>query len=190
EPKALGQSLDEFVRKASTFPGFIAEYSKEESLALNGSLIQFEELIRKQLEDPLIARGLRDLIPGYIQDQSVTEWTLSLVVANKPEDSDAVSLQFARVRLTIHSDKTQTAYIPEQNARIIIAGYKINNGFLSSYAERLAQTINIVSVPSYIVYFASPKVFSENVQTQYGSTSCSQSRPIFKNRQTVMSWLF
>ncbi|KAF9296634.1 hypothetical protein BGZ88_012278 [Linnemannia elongata] len=190
EPKALGQTLDAFIQKASTFPGFVLEYSKEESLALNGSLIQFEELIRKQLEDPLIARSLRDLIPGYIQDQSVTEWILSLVVANKPENSDAVSLQFARVSLTIHSDKTQTAYIPEQNARITFAGYKTNTGFLSSYADRLAQSIKIVSVPSFLVYFASPKVFSENEQTQYGSTSCSQSRPIFKNRQTVMSWLF
>ncbi|KAK5820915.1 hypothetical protein F5H01DRAFT_378271 [Linnemannia elongata] len=190
EPKALGQTLDAFIQKASTFPGFVLEYFKEESLALNGTLIQFEELIRKQLDDPLIARGLRDLIPGYIQDQSVTEWILSLVVVNKLENSDAVDLQFARVPLTIHSDKTQTAYIPEQNARITLAGYKTNTAFLSSNADRLAQSIKITSVPSFIVYFASPKVFSENEQTQYGSTSCSQSRPIFKNRQTVMSWLF
>ncbi|KAF9119863.1 hypothetical protein BGX30_003573, partial [Mortierella sp. GBA39] len=79
EPKALGQNLDQFVSKASTFPGFLSTQIIDQNLALNGSLTQFEKIIREHLNNPLTARAFRDLIPGYIQDKSLTEWILSLI---------------------------------------------------------------------------------------------------------------
>lgn len=189
EPKSLIKNLDSFVEKASTFPGFLVQYSREQNLALDGSLFQFEEVIRNEIKDPLVARGFRDLVPGYIQDPSLKDWTLNLVVLSKPEDTDTVNLILARVSLSIHSDKTQSAYIPKQDATIILTTFKVNSALLADNASSLAQRISIVSVHDFIAYFASPKVPFEDKQIQSGSTSCSQNRPLFKNRQTVMSWI-
>ncbi|KAF9126343.1 hypothetical protein BG015_004737 [Linnemannia schmuckeri] len=194
EPKSLGRSLDAFVQKAATFPGFVVIQASDRSLTLNGSLTQFEKAIREQLDDPLTARAFRDLIPGYIQDQSLTDWILSLIVVTKPEYSDTVNIRLARVALTIESEG-QTAYIPEQQAQLIVADHQVNAGILLANADMFANRIAIVSVRDFIDYFASPKVPSQNGEAQHSSTSCSKNRPIFKNqpifrhRQTIMSWL-
>ncbi|KAF9341396.1 hypothetical protein BGZ91_008771 [Linnemannia elongata] len=188
EPKALGQNLIPFVTKASTFPGFLSTRIRDDNLALNGSLTQFEKVIREKLNDPLVARALRDLVPGYINDHSLTEWDLSLVVVTKPENSNTVTITFARVTLTIHSDKTQTAYIPEQTARLIVSEHKVLENVLIVNADRFATSIPVYKVRDFIDFFASPKVPLESKETQHGSTSCTKNQPIFKDRQTVMSW--
>ncbi|KAG9065013.1 hypothetical protein KI688_002332 [Linnemannia hyalina] len=188
EPKALGQNLDPFVTKASTFPGFLTAQVTDQNLALNGSLTQFEKVIREKLNDPLTARAFRDLVPGYIQDESLKEWILSLIVLSKPEDSDTVNVRLTRVSLIIHSDNTQTAFIPEQTARIIVADHKVLTNVLVANADRFASSIPVYKVRDFIDFFASPKVPSEDDQIQHGSASCTKKRPIFKNQQTVMSW--
>ncbi|KAF9536847.1 hypothetical protein EC957_009522 [Mortierella hygrophila] len=188
EPKALGQSLGAFVSKASAFPGFLLTSTVEQNLALNGSLTQFEKIIREKLNDPLTARAFRDLVPGYIQDKSLKEWILSLIVLSKPEGSDTVNLKLIHVSLIIHSDDTQTAIIPEQTARLIIADLKVLANVLVQNADRFASSIPVHKVLDFINFFASPKVPFEDEQIQSGSTSCTKKRPIFKNQQTVMSW--
>ncbi|KAF9149188.1 hypothetical protein BG015_009036 [Linnemannia schmuckeri] len=188
EPKSLIQSLDAFVQKASSFPGFLSTAALDTSLTLNGSFTQFEKVIRDQLKDPHTARAFRDLIPGYIQDQSLTDWVLSLVVLTKPEDSDTVNIRFARVPLTIESDKTNTAYIPKQKARLIVADYNVLTNFFISNADKLAGIMKIVHVRDFTDFFDSPKVLSQDEETQRGTFSCSKNRQTFKNQQTIMSW--
>ncbi|KAF8942490.1 hypothetical protein BGZ47_006420, partial [Haplosporangium gracile] len=106
-----------------------------------------------------------------------------------PEGSDTVNIRFARVPLTIKSDKTNTAYIPEQKARLIVADYNVRTNFLTSNADNLANRIPVVHVRDFIDFFASPKVPSQDDEVQRGSTSCFKTRPFFRNQQTIMSWI-
>ncbi|OAQ28317.1 hypothetical protein K457DRAFT_565351 [Linnemannia elongata AG-77] len=168
EPKALGQNLIQFVTKASTFPGFLSTTIRDDILALNGSLTQFEKVIREKLNDPLVARAFRDLVPGYINDHSLTEWDLSLVVVTKPENSNTVTVKFT--------------------ARLIVSDHQVLANVLIVNAERFATSFPVYKVRDFIDFFASPKVPLESKETQHGSTSCTKNQPIFKDRQTVMSW--
>ncbi|KAK3840297.1 MAG: hypothetical protein JOS17DRAFT_726666 [Linnemannia elongata] len=182
EPKALGQILDHFVKKASTFPGFLTQSISDQNVALNGSLTQFEKVIRESLEDPLTARAFRDLVPGYIQDKSLTDWIISLIVLSQPKGSNIVSLRQARVTLTLSTDNTQTVIIPKQSARLIVSDYKIFDQFFIKNADKFASSYPVYRVRDFIDFFASPKVLFEEEQIQRDSTSCPQ------NYQTVMSW--
>ncbi|KAF9149187.1 hypothetical protein BG015_009035 [Linnemannia schmuckeri] len=188
EPKSLGQTLDQFVHKTATFPGFQAKDSMDEHLALNGSLMQFEQVIREKLDDPHMARAFRDLIPGYMEDESLTHWILSLIVVSKPEDSDTVMVKLARMSMTIQWDKDHMAYIPEQKAHLIVADHEVNQDFLSDNADKLAGVMKIVHVRDFMDFFASPKVPDHDEGFRRGFTSCFKTRPIFRNRQTIMSW--
>ncbi|KAG9065010.1 hypothetical protein KI688_002329 [Linnemannia hyalina] len=66
-----------------------------------------------------MARTLSDLIPGHTHVQSLTDFTLSLVIITKPEGSDDIYVRLVRVSLIISSDKTNTTFIPKQKAQLI-----------------------------------------------------------------------
>ncbi|KAG0066579.1 hypothetical protein BGZ89_007123 [Linnemannia elongata] len=185
EPKALIQNLDQFVRKVDTFPAFTLTQSEQFSLELDGSLTQFEKTISEQLEDPDTARALRDLVPDNVQDPSLTDWILSLVVVAKSEDSDDISVKLARVYLTISSDAT----IPKQSARLSVSGYKVNDFLFVSNAETFAGRISTTRVPDFIDYFTSPKGFTRAEHGYRGPTSCFKNRKSFKDQQALLSWI-
>ncbi|KAF9125024.1 hypothetical protein BGX30_000646 [Mortierella sp. GBA39] len=188
EPKALGQNLDGFVSKVSTFPGFVMTNNEQYSLKLDGSLVQFEKAIGEQLDDFNTARALRDLVPDNIQDKSLTEWVLSLIVLSKPEGSDIVNVRLAQVPLTISSDG-DTVTIPEQSTRLSVSDLRVNAPMFASYAEMFAQKIPTTSVSDFINFFTSPKGFSRRGQDQRGSTSCLRNRMTLKDRQAILSWI-
>jgi hypothetical protein len=182
-PKALGSNLAAFMKKASTFPGFREKGENDHKLRLDGSFSQFEETIRHHLDDAITARGLRDLIPGYIQDKSLKEWVLSLVVLSKPENSDKVNIKLARICLTMSRDKSGTAYMEKQTASLKVSNLQVNSNFLAEHAEKFANQIPVYMVHDFIDFFASPKVPDEDNDMIFGdSDSCS------KRRQTILSW--
>jgi hypothetical protein len=185
EPKGLAPTLDEFVKKASSFPGFLSTSSSDVAVTFNGSFTQFEQVIRDQLDDALAARAFRDLIPGYIEDNSLTDWTLSLVVLSKPEASDVVTVGFSRVSLSILTDKTHTTYIPKQSTRLMRANYKLRDSFLTVNADNLANMMSIVKTRDFTDYFTSPKVFVSTGEDliEHSSISCP------KYQQSTPSWL-
>ncbi|KAH7039359.1 hypothetical protein BKA57DRAFT_473524 [Linnemannia elongata] len=187
EPKALIQNLDQFVGKVDTFPGFTLTQNEQFSLELDGSLTQFEKTISEQLEDPDTARALRDLVPDNVQDPSLTEWVLSLVVVTESEDT-RINLKLARVYLTISSDD-DTATIPKQSARLSVSGYKVNEFLFVSNAETFARRIPITRVPDFIDYFTSPKGFTRAEHGHRGPTSCFRNRQTFKDQQALLSWI-
>ncbi|KAK3840295.1 MAG: hypothetical protein JOS17DRAFT_726664 [Linnemannia elongata] len=176
KPKALSPYLEPFVRKVTASPGFVLMRNTQFSLKLDGSLTQFEKTISDQLEDPYYARALRDLVPDNIQDQLLTDWTLSLVVVNKPEGSDTVDVKLARLYLTISSDGN-TATIPEQTAQLTVSDHQVATSMFVANAEMLADLIQITKGPNFVDFFTSPKSFS------HGSTSC------FQNRQAILPWM-
>ncbi|KAK5820910.1 hypothetical protein F5H01DRAFT_339597 [Linnemannia elongata] len=188
EPKALIQNLDQFVGKVDTFPAFTLTQSEQFSLELDGSLTQFEKTISEQLEDPDTARALRDLVPDNVQDPSLTDWILSLVVVAKSEDSDDISVKLARVYLTISSG-ADAATIPKQSARLSVSGYKVNDFLFVSNAETFARRISTTRVPDFIDYLTSPKGFTRAEHGHRGPTSCFRNRQTFKDQQALLSWI-
>ncbi|KAF9122546.1 hypothetical protein BGX30_001914 [Mortierella sp. GBA39] len=74
----------------------------------------FEKTINEKLEDPNTARALRGPLPDNVQDQLLTEWTLSLIVLSKREDYDIVSFKLDRVALAIHSDEASQPTSPSR----------------------------------------------------------------------------
>jgi hypothetical protein len=190
-PKSLGSALDAFVRRTCSFEGFMSRgESDDNKLRLDGSLTQFEEAIRDQLDDPLTARGLRDLIPGYIQDKSLKDWTMSLVVLSKPEDSNKVNIKLARVSLTLSRDKKGTAYIPKQTASLMVTNLQVIPSVLAANAERFAEMMPIYKVHDFIDFFASPKVPEDDDEEEiFGEfVTCSTRRQQQAHRQNVLSW--
>ena len=193
--KSLVSSLDEFIQKASTFPGFVVERFEKSTISLNGSLIQFEQVIRESNPDyrhqALVARNLRDLIPGYIVNEDVEEWILNLIVIGKPEDTDTVKFGLVRVTLSIDSDKTGTAYIPKQTATLSTTVLKVITSYLASNADKLAELIPITSVRDALDLFASPKVEAEdNEDLTFAPTACHKKPVVFVNQgqRALYSW--
>ncbi|GJJ71077.1 hypothetical protein EMPS_03427 [Entomortierella parvispora] len=161
-PKSLALNFNNFIKKTSTFPGFLLEFNEQGILLLNGSFTQFEEAIRESgPADPhqaLVARSLRDMIPGYIVNEDVDEWILSLIVIDKPKDDDTVKFSLITVTLSIGADKSGTAYIPRQSARLGTSVFKVIDGVLVENAEKLSNMISITKVRDALEFFASPKV--------------------------------
>ncbi|KAF9097004.1 hypothetical protein BGX23_010047 [Mortierella sp. AD031] len=197
-PPSLLSGFDAFVKKASSFPGFTPRDQSNTNVFLNQSLIGLEKAVREQLghspDGPIIARSLRDLFPGVVEDSSLKEWILSLIVVGKPENSDTVSLNFVRLALKIGSDKTHTTYIPEQHAPLATFELLVNPSVLNINAEKFAEVIPIVKVPSFIAYFASPKVIEGEPEEGLllSSSSCRQEpRPFFSRAQQyrLSQWL-
>jgi len=164
--KSLVNTLDAFVEKVSTFPGFITAGWVDKSIHLNASLIQMEKEIReadsKITHLPLIARNLRDLTPGFIQDKTLKKWILSLVVLDKPLDSEDVKFKLVRLVLTLSTDASHTVIIPEQVARLTIADFSVMGATLVANAESLSKAItNVVSPRDAIDLFTSPKTIED-----------------------------
>ncbi|KAK3840294.1 MAG: hypothetical protein JOS17DRAFT_726662 [Linnemannia elongata] len=184
ESKSLAFSLDGFLSKAKTFPGFIYKDDSHHKFELDGSLEQLEGAISNSLGSSETARALRDLVPGNLEDedQSLKDWVLSLIVLTKLEDTDDVEVRLAQLYLTIDSDGN-SATIPRQTARLDVSDLQVARIVLVNNAERLATSITITSVSDFIQFFTSPKSFSR------GSTSCFGTRQTFKDRQAILSWL-
>jgi len=188
--KALSSSLEEFMKKTCSFEGFMAKSETNRKLRLDGSFTQLEQAIRDEIDDPLTARGLRDLIPGYIQDKSLKDWTMSLVVLSKPEDSNKVNIKLARVSLTICKGKSDTAYIPKQTASLVVYNLQVIPSVLIANANKFAEVMPIYKVHDFIDFFASPKVPEDNDEEEiFGeSVTCSTRRQQQAHRQNVLSW--
>ncbi|GJJ71074.1 hypothetical protein EMPS_03424 [Entomortierella parvispora] len=190
--KSLALNLREFIEKASTFPGFIMERSEQESLPLNGSLTQFEKVVREagiaQPHQALVARSLRDMIPGYIVNEDVDEWKLSLIVIDKPKGADVAYVNFVRVDVSIDADKTGTTFIPEQAAGVSSVVIRTNLSYLVEYAEKLSSLIPITNVRDALVFFASPKVESDPADSN--ETSCHKNPLAFVNQgqRSLYNW--
>ncbi|KAG0330409.1 hypothetical protein BG000_011720 [Podila horticola] len=187
QPDATAKSgYSGFQRKASTFPGFILTANSEGDIPLDGSLIQLEEAVREEYpstDSILIARSLRDLFPGYVEDSSLKEWVLSLVVIRKPFYSDTVTFKLVQLELTIATDKAHSTYIPEQTARLSSSEFQVNAAVLTNKADQFAEIIPRVDVQGFINYFASPKVPEESEDVlERGSHSCRQEMPSFASR--------
>ncbi|KAG0298900.1 hypothetical protein BGZ96_004207 [Linnemannia gamsii] len=187
-PKSLSSALDAFVKKASTFPGFKAKGETKGKLSLDGSFTQFEEAVRDELDCPLTARALRDLIPGYIEDKSLTDWTLSLVVLSKQKHTNEVNIKLARVSMTISREKSRTAYIPKQTASLVVMNFQVNSGVLISNADRFAEMMPLYRVHRFIDFFNSPKVVSDDEVIVHDSLSCFMQQQHQPQEQAILSW--
>ncbi|GJJ79147.1 hypothetical protein EMPS_11506 [Entomortierella parvispora] len=164
--KSLVTTLDAFVERVSTFPGFITSNWVDTSIKLNGSFTQLEKMIREADDHithlPLIARNIRDLVPGYIQDKSLKKWILSLVVLDNPEDSGNPKFKLVRVVLDLSTDKDHTVFIPEQTAKLVIVDFHANGASLIANAATLSTMIpTIVSPRDAVDLFTSPKVIED-----------------------------
>ncbi|KAG0074845.1 hypothetical protein BGZ93_001477 [Podila epicladia] len=164
--KSLALVHDDFVQKATTFPGFTLQFFREANLPLknNTTVQEFEQAIREPYSGlphiQKIAFKFASLVPLYQENESLKNWTLSLVVLDKPQGSNTVRVQFGRVDFSIAFDHTCTntkAYIPQQQASAVLAEYVINVSYLSAYAEQMANMIPIVDVEHKIAFFASPE---------------------------------
>ncbi|KAF9300355.1 hypothetical protein BGZ91_009837, partial [Linnemannia elongata] len=147
----------------------------------------FEKTISEQLGDPDTARALRNLAPDNVQDPSLTEWVLSLVVITEPEDT-RINLKLARVYLTISSDD-DAATIPKQIARLSVSAYEVIAPVFVSNAETFANKVKVTKVPDFIDYFTSPEGFTRAEPGHRGPTSCFKNRQLFKNQQALLSWV-
>ncbi|KAG0205759.1 hypothetical protein BGX33_007759 [Mortierella sp. NVP41] len=166
-----------FQQKATSFPGFIPTIQSGSDVFLNHSLIGLEKAVQDaypSTDAALIARGLRDLFPGSVEDQSLKEWILSLLVIRKPEGSDTVTIKFVQLALTIEFDKTHTAHIPEQDARLSNYELQVNPSVFALNADRFAEIIKVTKVPDFLIFFASPKVVDLEDGLELGSSPCDQ----------------
>ncbi|KAF9081330.1 hypothetical protein BGX27_004969 [Mortierella sp. AM989] len=176
-----------FQLKMETFPGFaLRSPSQEVDVPLSNSLTQLETAIREKYpsaNSKLIARSLRDLFPGSVEDKSLEEWILSLIVIDKPFDSNTVTVNHVELELRIAVDETMKTHIPEQTAKLYNTEFQVVASFLSNNADGLAQRISCGSVQDFIQYFASPKVFEELEDVlKRGSYSCRQEISSFASR--------
>ena len=90
------------------------------------------------------------------------KWILSLVVLDKPLDSEDVKFKLVRLVLTLSTDASHTVIIPEQVARLTIADFSVMGATLVANAESLSKAItNVVSPRDAIDLFTSPKTIED-----------------------------
>ncbi|KAG0250035.1 hypothetical protein DFQ27_009651 [Actinomortierella ambigua] len=164
-PKSLEQPFLKFLTLAPTFPGFFLERLDEFSLPLTGSLLQLEQKVRGAVVENgvLIGRSIRDLVPGYIPDETMDMWTLSLVVIDMPETSEKVTIQLVSISLDIETDDDHNAIIPEQSATFKSSVLRVNRPYFITYAEKLAKMIHITEIRDAIDFFTSPKIIENKI---------------------------
>ncbi|KAG0378736.1 hypothetical protein BGX24_002968 [Mortierella sp. AD032] len=188
--KNAASAYVEFLQKATSFPGFGEPVAVFQPLPLNNSVFQFEASIRDIIKnDPdrfLIARGLRDLLPGYIPDSSLETWVLSYILIGKPEGADNVYIKFARVILTLKTNKEHTTIIPEQNAKLEISQVSVNALWVAQHADALVPKLDpIVSVRESINFFASSKVIPSKHMDE---ALCGRSSSRFRVQGALNGW--
>ncbi|KAF9308039.1 hypothetical protein BG003_011701 [Podila horticola] len=188
--KSLAPAYVQFLTQAASFPGFGDLEAMVQTLPLNNSVFQFETEIRNLIKnDPdrfLIARSLRDLLPGYISDSSLKTWLLSFILIGKPEGADEVYVKFTRVVLTLKTDKEQTTIIPKQDAKFEISQVKVNALWVAQHANGLVAKLNpIVSVRDSIDYFTSPKVIPGKLLDE---ASCGRSSSRLRIQNALHDW--
>ncbi|KAF9379771.1 hypothetical protein CPB97_008771 [Podila verticillata] len=187
--KSLAPAYVQFLTKATSFPGFWNSETMDLTLPLNNSVFQFETEIRNVIKnDPdrfLIARSLRDLLPGYISDSSLKTWLLSFILIGKPEGADDVYIKFARVVLALKTDKEHTTIIPEQDAKFGIYQYKVNGLWVAQHADALGAKLPIVPVRDSIDFFTSSKVIPDK---HLDEVSCGRSSSRFRIQDALHDW--
>ncbi|KAG0204072.1 hypothetical protein BGX28_003883 [Mortierella sp. GBA30] len=191
DASSLLPSYSAFETKVQQFPGFMmTESSIKNGLLLDGGFTQLEKEIRDSYESSdasLIARSLRDLIPGVIEDKSLEKWILSLVAVRKPVDSDVVTVKIVTLKLNLTSDDSHTAFIPKQSALLSNVEFSVISTALVSNAEQFAQSIHEVRVPDFIKYFSSPKVINESFESD--SISCIQQNTVRHRQYPLSRWM-
>ncbi|KFH72846.1 hypothetical protein MVEG_00071 [Podila verticillata NRRL 6337] len=173
--ESLADTLPEFMKRISTFPGFILVSSSESApvqLKDHTTAEEFENKIRFMFggdHSGKIAFKLAELLPldlDYEEATRLKNWILGLVVIDKPMGSDKVSIQLVSMKLSIAFDKepktcsgptpTPEAYIPEQGVKILVSKLDVNSSFLTAYAESLVGMLPIVDVEHMIALLTSP----------------------------------
>ncbi|KAG0198057.1 hypothetical protein BGX28_008476 [Mortierella sp. GBA30] len=154
------ESYFDFLQKVADFPAFhiIGTEDKEYDLTLDGSLEQFLDQITdkyrlslsRSLHQPTlglldrIRDAFRGLVPESVDNPSKTrkKWLLSLVILQKPKESDEVTFEMIHVRLTISKEeKSGRALIDQQSASMTVSSYMVIGRYISFYSDELARFI-------------------------------------------------
>jgi len=166
DQKTLVSHFDGFEHKVNNFPGFTESDMFESRVSIDNSLMGLEQAIRCEYDNHdsrLIARGIRDLVPGEIRNRDMKEWLLSLVVVSKPRGTNHVTVKLVQLCLKLESDSNNgMTRIPKQHADLKVTEYRVNADVLEKHASKFAETMHVMWMPEYIAYFASPKVQEGN----------------------------
>ncbi|KAG0260872.1 hypothetical protein DFQ27_003285 [Actinomortierella ambigua] len=164
--KSLVGPMGNFMKHLASFPGFFLEMNEQRPVHLTGSLIQLERAVREASlhHKALIGRSMRDLVPGYIPDETIDHWVLSLVVMDVPSDSAYARLFLIYLTMDIKTDEAGTAIIPEQRAMVNWSILRVNRSFLTAYADSMVDIVPITKVRDTIDLLTSPKdITGENI---------------------------
>ncbi|KAG0236510.1 hypothetical protein BGW42_003416 [Actinomortierella wolfii] len=190
-PKSLDTSLDDFINKVATFPGFILSEHEQGSIRLDSSLIQLEKAVRELVphHGALVGRGIRDLFPGYIPDPTLNEWTLLLIGGERLAENDDIKLHLFALELKAEIDKSYTTQIPKQVAAFSRSTLHVRSSFLIANAQKLAEMIPIYSVHDAIDFLASPKVIPSDEDDSWSFT-CHKDASVFDHlsKQRILAW--
>ncbi|KAG0260871.1 hypothetical protein DFQ27_003284 [Actinomortierella ambigua] len=161
--KSLVESFPAFLQKVASFPGFLTERNEQKTLELTGSLMQLEERVSEAVIEngAQVGRGIRDLVPSSIPDETLDKWILTLLVINKPDESDYVKIQQVYITLAINTDD-HSPVIPQQSAKINISTYRVIERVFTSNAEKFAQRLPIYLVGAAIDFLTSPALNPED----------------------------
>ncbi|KAG0259052.1 hypothetical protein DFQ27_004251 [Actinomortierella ambigua] len=202
-PKILIHYFEHFVQRLTTSPGIHRSHTSDHTIDLNGSLIQLEKAIRelgdKSDDDSayrlaVIARGLRDLVPGYDADEPVKTWLLNLLALDNRQVMHRrgnVTFTLARVVLNIKADKSHTTHIPEQSAKLTVSTYEVDSKYLQDNADRLATVVPLYNVPAAMAQLTSPPMpYIERSSEAAPVASCHAESENFEGRveQDHLNW--
>ncbi|KAF9158704.1 hypothetical protein DFQ26_007318 [Actinomortierella ambigua] len=202
-PKALIVTFEQFVRKFSAFPAFRHSHTTDVDINLNGSFTQFEKAIRDHggagdsdsgHRIAVVARGLRDLIPGYNRDSSLKTWLLNVLAMDNShilQRNEKLTFTLARITLHIAADATHTTYIPKQAAHLVVSTYTVDGNYLINNAAKLVSIIPIQTVLATKAFLASPKVLPVERFENAPVASCRVESEGFGGRieQELFNWL-
>ncbi|KAF9978400.1 hypothetical protein BGZ73_002579 [Actinomortierella ambigua] len=130
-------------------------------LELKGGFENLQEEIKAKYpigDQASIARQIRYAIPITNKDSNLKWWEISLVLIRRPKDTSPGTtfiVELISLKLVHETAANGDVQIPAQHPFMQTERYLVNEGFLQTNADTLANTIGLTTINEFGRYFKS-----------------------------------
>ncbi|KAI8373016.1 uncharacterized protein BYT42DRAFT_578932 [Radiomyces spectabilis] len=160
-PNETADSLEDFLNRISTFPGFMLTSSHRDGITHHGNIQTLLEEVNKvylQGHHKEQKEATNKILSGLLSHQHSDElsYTIShLAIENLGTEAD-LKLHMLTINQRVGHDKNGMITLTQDNADLNITELTLNRGFLESNADRLARAISRAEIKDVVQGLTTP----------------------------------
>ncbi|KAG0270658.1 hypothetical protein DFQ27_000008 [Actinomortierella ambigua] len=164
-PAELCGSFDRWKDTVIQFPGFkMTRRPRPEDVVMEGEAGKLGKALQRGLtalsvpHATDVAFEFIDLIPEKLEDRSLKEFVLSVMVIEKPKNSQEVMVRLVELLIELESSMfSKKVSIPDQTIRLKLVEMKVDKDFMQRNAQTLAKAMPKTLVSEFMWMLTSPK---------------------------------